>query len=149
MLKVKKIVTLAVVNGPNLNQLKSRESEHYGRKSLHEIESDLKTKFKPEANLIFFQSNHEGSLIDFVQDALDIDGIVINPGALTHTSIALRDCLIAKKLPVIEVHLSNILAREEFRRKSYISDIAVGVISGFKDQSYHFGVRAMIDYLQK
>lgn len=138
---------IAVINGPNLNALGARETEHYGSKTLDDINHELIKSFK-NVSLSFFQSNHEGALIDHIQK-LNADGIVINPGALTHTSIALRDALSAKKLPVVEVHLSNIFKREEFRRTSYISGVAVGVISGFWDVSYHLGIEALLRHVQK
>jgi 3-dehydroquinate dehydratase-2 len=138
---------LAVVNGPNLNLLGWREPEHYGIKTLDEIQAELVNKHRNDAELCFFQSNHEGSLIDHLQSLRDVSGIIINPGAFTHTSIALRDALLATKLPVIEVHLSNIFAREEFRGHSFISDICCGVLSGFGDYGYHLAVLALLKKL--
>ncbi len=138
-----------VVHGPNLNLLGTREPEIYGRASLEEIHAELAAAAKPwGAELEFFQSNHEGALIDRIQEALSwADGILINPGGLTHTSVSLRDALAATRLPVVEVHLSNLAAREEFRRHSLVSPIAVGVVSGFGAQSYRLGLEALLQRL--
>lgn len=136
---------IAIINGPNLNLLGSREPHIYGHKTLDIINSELKQKFLGLAKLRFFQSNHEGDIIDYLQSLKDIDGIVINPGAFTHTSVAIRDSLLAINLPIIEVHLSNIFAREEFRKHSYFSDIARGVISGLGDRGYAFAIEAIIN----
>src|SRR5262245_37112899 len=124
---------ILALHGPNLNLLGTREPEVYGRTTLPEIEGRLAAQAKAAgAELRSFQSNHEGELIDQIQAArTSADGILINPGGLTHTSVALRDALIASTRPVVEVHLSNIFAREPFRRHSYVSDVAVGVVTGF------------------
>lgn len=134
----------AIINGPNLNLLGAREPAHYGQKTLQEIENELFKEFKERANLSFFQSNAEGDLIDYLQSLKDVTGIIINPGALTHTSIALRDALIATMLPAIEVHLSNVYAREPFRHHSYFSDICCGVISGLGPRGYALAVDALL-----
>jgi len=135
---------LAIINGPNLNLLGRRESFFYGTLTLQDIEEDLKNKFSSQTQLSFFQSNHEGALIDHVQQLSNISGIVINPGALTHTSIALRDTLVDINIPTIEVHLSNIYKREPFRRHSYFSDVCIGVISGLGPRVYGLAVQALI-----
>ncbi len=141
---------ILVVHGPNLNLLGTREPEVYGTITLDEINADLTTEAKQwNAEVEFFQSNHEGALLDRIQEARSwADGILINPGGLTHSSIALRDALVATGLPIVEVHLSNIFAREEFRRHSYVSGIAVGVMSGFGASSYRLGLHALLDHLE-
>ncbi len=136
---------ILVLNGPNLNLLGTREPESYGDTTLAQInERMLALSTELGDDLTFFQSNHEGELIDNIHDALDnkIDFIIINPAALTHTSIALRDALLAVQIPFIEVHLSNIYQREPFRHKSYFSDIADGVICGFGAHSYEMALIA-------
>ncbi len=136
---------ILVMNGPNLSRLGKREPEIYGRTTLEEVNEGLEKAF-PEVAFGFFQSEHEGELIDRLFEAEDHggwSGVVLNAGALTHYSIALRDAISAVKLPVVEVHLSNIYAREEFRRKSVISEVCAGVIGGFGVQSYHLGVRGL------
>ncbi len=144
------LAKILVLHGPNLNLLGSREPAVYGRATLAEIDADL-AGIARAANhdLASFQSNSEGVLIDRVQAAAK-DGvafIVINPGALTHTSIALRDALAAVAIPFIEVHLSNVHAREPFRHHSYLSDLAVGVITGFGPESYRLGLAAALKRL--
>ncbi|RMF18901.1 MAG: type II 3-dehydroquinate dehydratase [Candidatus Dadabacteria bacterium] len=136
---------LAVLQGPNLNRLGSREPAHYGSATLQEIHDTLARAFSGRASLIFYQSNHEGALIDRIHQLPDegVRGVVINPGGLTHTSVALRDALLSVALPFVEVHLSNIHAREPFRHRSYFSDVAVGVIAGLGPAGYHYA----LDYL--
>lgn len=139
---------IAIINGPNLNLLGRREPEHYGSSTLESINIDLQKAFVNKATLDFFQSNHEGVIIDHIQNLVDHVGIVINPGAFTHTSIAIRDALIACRLPIVEVHLSNIYKRESFRRTSFMSDISIGLISGFGELGYHFAVTAVLAHAQ-
>jgi 3-dehydroquinate dehydratase-2 len=141
---------ILVVHGPNLNLLGSREPEVYGRDTLIDIDNRLKRQAAvANVTLETFQSNAEGALIDRIHGA-KVDGvrfIVINPGAFTHTSIALRDALLAVEIPFIEVHLSNVHAREPFRKHSYLSDKAVGVICGLGAKGYEFAVEAAISTL--
>jgi len=141
---------ILVLNGPNLNLMGSREPEHYGRESLAGINDRLvQITQATDHALETFQSNAEHELVERIH-AAQRDGvafIIINPAALTHTSIALRDALAAVQIPFIEVHLSNIHAREEFRRRSYLSDIALGVISGLGAQGYELALAAALSYL--
>ncbi|MGC8765000.1 MAG: type II 3-dehydroquinate dehydratase [Brevinematia bacterium] len=140
---------ILVVNGPNLNMLGIREPEKYGKTSLNEIVEKLTLKFNSLGyKIIHFQSNHEGEIIDFIQkEGHKASGLVINAGAYTHTSIAIRDAILSVSIPCVEVHLSNIFKREDFRKISYISDIALGVISGFGAYVYELGVLALINYI--
>jgi len=142
---------ILVVQGPNLNLLGTREPQLYGSTTLDEIHAELASAAKPwGAELEFFQSNHEGALIDRIQEALTwADGILINPAGLTHSSVSLRDALVATGLPVIEVHLSNIFAREEFRHRSLVSPIAVGVISGLGPAGYRLALEALLQRLSE
>jgi len=139
---------IIVLNGPNLNLLGTREKEIYGVKTLEEINAALK-QFADENNIEidFFQSNSEGDIIDFIQKNRDADGLLINPGAYTHTSFAIRDAISGVSIPAVEVHLSNIHAREEFRSVSRIAPVCIGQISGFGHHSYTIGLIALIDYL--
>jgi len=141
---------IVVLHGPNLNLLVFREPSLYGRVTLEEINAGLTRQAKESgAQVECFQSNHEGELIDRIQESSRIaDGIVINPGGLTHTSVALRDALAAGALPVVEVHLSNIYAREEFRKHSLVSPIVLGVVTGFGALSYTVGLAALLDHLR-
>jgi 3-dehydroquinate dehydratase-2 len=137
---------ILVVHGPNLNLLGKREPEIYGHQSLTDIDAALRATAKQlSVEIDCFQSNHEGALIDRIQAAMgQAAGILINPGGFTHTSVALRDALVATRLPVVEVHLSNVYAREPFRQQSYVSPIAVGVISGLGADGYRFGLEALV-----
>ncbi len=129
---------ILIINGPNLNFLGRRKEEIYGQMSLEEINQRLVEKAKAlDMQVEFFQSNSEGEIIDRIQQAADVyDGLIINPGALTHYSYALRDALESLSVPVIEVHLSNIFAREDFRQKSVTAPVCAGVITGFGWRSY-------------
>ncbi len=142
---------ILVLNGPNLNLLGARQPELYGAVSLKEIEKSLKQlASKLGVELEFFQSNSEGELVDKIQSALGkYQGILINAGAYTHTSIAIRDALLAVKIPFVEVHLSNIFQRESFRHHSFLSDLALGVICGFGARSYFLGLEALVEYLKE
>lgn len=134
-----------VLNGPNLNLLGKREPEQYGSTTLAQInERMLALSAELGDDLTFYQSNHEGDIIDAIHDALDnrIDFIIINPAAFTHTSIAIRDALLSVEIPFIEIHLTNIYQRETFRHHSYLSDIAQGVISGFGAHGYEMALIA-------
>lgn len=137
---------IAVVHGPNLNLLGTREPEIYGSDTLAEIDGRLRELGADlGADVTCFQSNHEGALVDYIQGLRGrCDGIIINAAAYTHTSVALRDVLVAVGIPFVEVHLSNVHAREAFRHRSYLSDVARGVICGFGAQSYDLGLRALL-----
>ncbi|MBW2232095.1 MAG: type II 3-dehydroquinate dehydratase [Deltaproteobacteria bacterium] len=141
---------ILVVHGPNLNLLGTREPDVYGRTTLAEIDQMLAACAKDAGNVVdCVQSNHEGVLIDQIQQAMgEADAILINPGGLTHTSVALRDALAATGLPVVEVHLSNVFAREPFRHHSYVSGVAVGVISGLGAPGYVFALQALMERLK-
>jgi 3-dehydroquinate dehydratase-2 len=129
--------TIHILNGPNLNRLGTRESEIYGKLSLADIEAKARARAKERGfEIVFHQSNHEGALVDWLHEAADSAGVVLNAGAYTHSSIALHDAIRAIDAPVIEVHLSNVFAREEFRHHSTISAVAKGVICGFGAESY-------------
>lgn len=135
---------LMIINGPNLNMLGKRDTEQYGTETLDDIEQFLTDRF-PEYDFIFTQSNLEGDIIDAIQSLLDssVDGLVANFGGYTHTSVAIRDALDMLNIPVVEVHLSNIHAREEFRERSITGAKAEGIITGFGKHSYVLGVQAL------
>ena len=141
---------ILVLHGPNLNLLGKREPEVYGSHTLEDINRALVERANSlNVALDYFQSNHEGGLIDRIHAAVgNRDGILINPGGYTHTSIALRDALSGVNIPTVEVHLSNIYRREEFRHHSYVAPIAVGQVSGFGVHSYRLGLDALVHYLQ-
>jgi 3-dehydroquinate dehydratase-2 len=141
---------ILIIHGPNLNLLGKREPDQYGVLTLDQINKMILERAQKETvEVKIFQANSEGEIISEIHRAIGVfDGLVINPAAYTHTSIALRDALLAVELPTVEVHLSNIYQREEFRKQSMISDVAVGVISGFREQSYILGLEALIYYLK-
>lgn len=135
---------LYIINGPNLNRLGTREPSIYGNLTMEQCLEDLRKRYAEKVEIDYFQSNVEGFLIDKLQEADDAhyDGIILNAGAYTHTSIALRDCIKSLCVPVIEVHLSNVHAREEFRHHSMLSAVCKGVIAGFGMHSYRLAVEA-------
>ena len=147
------------INGPNLNMLGSRDPKQYGSQTLSDIEGYVRQRAETilhkssehKVEVEFFQSNHEGDIVEKVQNApgSSVDGIVINAGALTHYGISMRDALVDSKLPIIEVHLSNIHAREPFRHKSVISDVAVGQIVGLGWRGYEFALEFLVGHLLK
>lgn len=141
---------ILVLNGPNINLLGLREPAHYGSKTLAQIIQDLESQAKPlDVELTHLQSNREYELIEAIHAAMgNVDFIVINPAAFTHTSVALRDALLGVDIPFIEVHLSNVHAREPFRHHSYLADKAVGVICGLGAQGYQFALAAAVNHLQ-
>ncbi|MCU7806334.1 MAG: type II 3-dehydroquinate dehydratase [Candidatus Thiodiazotropha sp. (ex Semelilucina semeliformis)] len=146
------MATLLVLNGPNLNLLGTREPSHYGQETLETIEKQLQTQAEVSGHTIAFrQSNAEHEMVDWVHEAASNGTafIIINPAAFTHTSVALRDALLATKIPFIEVHLSNVHAREPFRAHSYFSDKAVGTITGLGAQGYDLALQAAIARLNK
>ena len=143
---------ILVINGPNLNLLGSRETEHYGKDTLKAINTRLAGRArKAGVRLATYQSNAEAALVDRVQRArkAGVDFIIINPAAYTHTSVALRDALAAVGIPFVEVHLSNVFARESFRRESYFTDIAVGIVSGLGAKGYELALEFALQYRKK
>jgi 3-dehydroquinate dehydratase-2 len=144
------VAKILVINGPNLNLLGSREPDSYGYRSLQEIMEDLEGFAAACGHeLSHRQDNSEGELVNIIQQAAadDTDFIIINPAGYTHTSIVLRDALLAVQIPFVEVHLSSVHARESFRHHSYFSDIAMGVISGFRGESYMLALQAIVNRL--
>jgi 3-dehydroquinate dehydratase-2 len=141
---------ILVLNGPNLNLLGRREPDQYGRTTLKEIEDELRSYADSRgANIRFIQSNHEGELIDAIHKAIGwADALIVNAAGLTHSSVGLRDAIIAAALPTVEVHLSNIYRREEFRHRSLIADVAAGQITGFGAFSYRLGIEAALHLLE-
>lgn len=141
---------ISVIHGPNLNLLGKRETTIYGAVTLSEINTRLSDIAElSQFTIHFFQSNHEGALIDFIQEASESLGFVINPAAYTHTSIALRDALLAVAKPFVEVHLSEPMKRESFRQHSYFSDIALAVVSGKGENSYYEGLTTLMTHLRQ
>ena len=143
---------IKVIHGPNLNLLGIREVNIYGPARLEDINQNMEIVAKQNGfDIEFFQSNHEGDIVDAIQESLTdgTDGIIINPAALTHTSISIRDAISAIRKPVVEIHMTNIAAREEFRHKSMISDIVAGTITGFGPLSYHLGLISMMEILNQ
>lgn len=142
---------ILIINGPNLNMLGIREPEKYGEMTLEEIEKELYAfSFEFGVNIETFQSNIEGEIINRIQQAFNkVDGIIINPGGYTHTSVAIRDAISAVGIPCVEVHMTNIFAREEFRQKSLIAPVCIGQIAGFGKNVYKLGFSAISDYLKK
>lgn len=142
---------IAVLNGPNLNLLGVREPELYGSKSLEDIEALVRAKAELRGvELLWYQTNHEGEFVDLVQGLRgrgQVGGALVNAAGFTHTSIAIRDALLAVQVPFVEVHLSNIFAREPERRVSVLADIAVGIVAGFGSQSYLLAFDALIDHV--
>src|SRR5919112_2906919 len=141
---------IAVLNGPNLNLLGQREPEVYGRTTLSEIEAAVREAASSLGTEVqWFQTNHEGALVEAVQGLQGrVDGALINAAALTHSSLALRDALLAVRIPFVELHLSNIFAREPARRQSVIADLALGMVTGFGAQSYLLALQALVGRLR-
>ena len=133
---------ILIINGPNLNNLGKRDPGHYGSRTLARIERDVAEKADGmDVEVVFFQSNHEGGIVDFIQQASDgADGVIVNAGALTHYGLSMRDALADARLPIIEVHISNIHARDEYRRHSVVADMAVGQIAGFGWRGYLYAL---------
>ncbi|MDG2404371.1 MAG: type II 3-dehydroquinate dehydratase [Paracoccaceae bacterium] len=144
------MTSLLILNGPNLNMLGQRQPKIYGHMTLTDIRELCENKTKTlDMDLEFVQTNHEGQMVDLVQAAKTThNGIILNAGAYTHTSIALFDALIAAEVPVIELHLSNVFSREAFRHHSYISKVAIGVICGFGAHGYLLAIDAMLEHLK-
>jgi 3-dehydroquinate dehydratase II len=143
-------VRVAVLNGPNLNLLGTREPDLYGRETLADIERGVREEAKrSSAEISWHQTNHEGDFVELVQGLkAGADGALVNAGAFTHTSLATRDAMLAVRVPFVEVHLSNIFAREEARRHSLLADLAIGIVAGFGARSYLLGLQALIAHLR-
>ena len=143
---------IAVINGPNLNLLGAREPERYGTSTLAQIEAAVRDRARALGveQVSWFQSNHEGALVDAVQGlAGSADGALVNAAAYTHTSVALRDAFLAVRVPFVEVHLTNVWAREEVRHRSLLADLALGVVAGFGADSYLLGLEALVGRLHR
>lgn len=142
---------ILIINGVNMNMLGLREPEKYGSMTLQDLEKELYAySFELGIDIETYQSNFEGGIVEKIHSAKDIfDGIVINAGAYTHTSIAIRDAISAVNIPSVEVHMTNIYRREEFRHHSYLADICIGQISGFGYNSYKLGLKGLADYLSR
>ncbi len=145
-----KALKILIIHGPNLNLLGEREPDIYGKVSLKNINQTIEQEAKKlAAKVVIVQSNHEGELVDLIGEAKkNYHGIVINPAAYTHTSVAVRDALAACGIPAVEVHLSNIYGREEFRRQSLTAPVCIGQVSGFGPHSYLFGLHALVESLR-
>lgn len=142
------MAVIAILHGPNLNLLGTRQPEIYGSMTLAKIDAALRAAAQPDHEVRPFQSNHEGALVDYIHAAREwADGIVINPGAFTHYSYALRDAITAVNLPTVEAHLSNIHGRESFRHTSVLAPVCLGQICGFGWRSYLLGLQGLLDYL--
>ncbi|MCL2389890.1 MAG: type II 3-dehydroquinate dehydratase [Endomicrobia bacterium] len=141
---------ILVINGPNINMLGIREPSVYGSIALSEIENQMSALSKElKVELEFFQSNHEGAIVDKIQSSLNkVSGMIINPAAFTHTSVAIRDALAAVSVPAVEVHISNVYAREEFRHISYTAALCVGQIAGFGIDGYLFALRKLTSIIK-
>ena len=143
-------MNILLINGPNLNLLGAREPEIYGNQTLDQLEKELmQIAKKNEIKLECYQSNHEGKIVDKIQASFgNVNGILINAGALTHTSVALRDALVGTNIPFIELHISNIFNRENFRKQSFLSDKAIGLVTGFGIKSYFLAFEGIMGYLE-
>jgi len=140
---------LLIINGPNLDLLGKRENDIYGENTIEDINNEiLRAAAELNVECEFYQSNHEGDIVDKIRDSA-VEGILINPAAYTHTSVAIRDAISAKNIPVVEVHLSNIYAREEFRHKSLIAPVVAGQISGFGKDSYILGIKGLVEIIKE
>lgn len=140
---------ILLLNGPNLNMLGVREPEKYGNLTLESIENSIiELGRKNNVEIECFQSNYEGEIIDKIQQTT-CDGLIINAGGFTHTSVAIRDAISSIEIPTVEVHMTNIHAREEFRHTSLISGVSIGQVVGFKEKSYEYALLGLIDYLKK
>ena len=142
---------ILVINGPNLNMLGIREPEHYGKETYIDLENKIKAHCKDKCEVDFKQSNHEGALVDFIQGAYfeHFDGIVINPGAYTHTSIAILDAVKSVMIPTVEVHISDVSSREDFRQISYIRQACITTISGKGTDGYLLAIDELITYIKE
>ena len=140
---------ILIINGPNLNNLGRRDPGHYGSRTLADIERDIAEKAADlNVEVAFFQTNHEGGIVDFIQKfSAEADGLIINAGALTHYGLSMRDALADARLPIIEVHISNIHARDEYRRRSVVADMAVGQIAGFGWRGYLYALDFLVAHI--